>query len=296
MMQQNVMLAAPPCSPITLTGSRALVLTYHSANVNGRDYASNDHVALAADLAAIAASGWRFATLDEVLARVVDGSGDNDERLIALTCDDGLTLDAEDFDHPAHGPQRGFLGILKDFVATQPADAPCGRPHLSSFVIVSPDAREQFDSKDFLSLGLWGEHWWRPAQATGLMAIESHSWDHNHPSIDPTAHKTNARGRFDRIDTPDECEAEITQASAYIDQLTGRSPRHFAYPWGQASDYLRHDWLPRRGPQIGLAAAWSCEPRPVAPGDERWFLPRFVCGQDWRSENALKTLLVACGL
>lgn len=272
--------------------SRALVLTYHSANVNGRDYANNDHLALAADLRTIAASGWRFATLDQVLAQVLEAPDEGaDTCLVALTCDDGLTLDAEDFDHPAHGPQRSFTGILADFCATLPPAAPCGRPHLSSFVIASPDARAQFDRKDFLSLNLWHDHWWPLAQASGLMDIESHSWDHNHPSIDPTVQKANQRGDFFCIDTAEECAAEIAQASHYIARRTGRTPRHFAYPWGQASDYLRRTWLPQHGPALGLRAAWSCEPRAVTRSDERWFLPRFVCGQDWRAPAELEALL-----
>lgn len=273
--------------------ARALVLTYHSANVSGADHALNDHVALAEDLRVIAASGWRFAALDEVLERVVlapDGA-DEDLRLVALTCDDGLTLDARDFDHPAQGPQRGFLGILQDALGCGDWPEVAGRPVLSSFVIASPEARAQFDRKDFLSLGLWDDDWWAPAQATGLMTIESHSWDHNHPSIDPTAHKANQRGSFLDIDTWAECEAELREASAYIHCRTGRAPRHFAYPWGQASDYLRRHYLPEHGPAMGLQAAWSCEPAPVVAGLDRWYLPRYVCGQDWGSAAQLAALL-----
>ena len=275
--------------------NQALILTYHSANVSGNAYHDNDHVALAADLPLIAASGWRFATLDEVMSQVVENASTvGDQRLVALTCDDGITLDAVDFDHPAHGPQRCFLGIIKDFMAQQPELlAQAGRPHLSSFVIASPGAREQFDHKDFLSLGLWGDDWWGPASQSGLMDIESHSWDHNHPSIDPTAHKSNQRGSFLGIDTLVECEAEIRQASAYIAQRTGRAPRHLAYPWGQASDYLRTEYLPRYGAELGLVAAWSCEPQPLIAGTtvDRWYLPRFVCGQHWKSPAELEALL-----
>jgi len=47
---------------------RVPVLAYHSNNVGGNDYADNDHVALAADLAQIHARGLCIVPL----ARVVD--------------------------------------------------------------------------------------------------------------------------------------------------------------------------------------------------------------------------------
>ena len=47
---------------------RVPILTYHSNNISGNDYASNDHVALAADLRLIHDRGLRIVPL----ARVVD--------------------------------------------------------------------------------------------------------------------------------------------------------------------------------------------------------------------------------
>lgn len=270
--------------------ARALILTYHSANVGGRQYAENDHVALAADLPLIAASGWRFASLDEVVEKVLDQAGAaSDECLLALTCDDGITLDYRDFEHPIHGPQRSFSNILGDFISGNPGLPHA--PHLDCFVIASPEARQQLDTKDFLGLGLWDDQWWAPANQAGLLSIQNHSWDHNHPTVDPTAHKHNRRGSFSGIDTESECAAEIDQASAYIEAVSGRRPRHFAWPWGQASHYARHEYLPQHAAALGLVAAWSCEPGLVQAGSERWFLPRLVCGQHWRSTAELAELL-----
>ena len=46
---------------------RVPVLTYHSMNVDGRDYANNDHVALAADLEWLHARAWQIVPLRAVV-------------------------------------------------------------------------------------------------------------------------------------------------------------------------------------------------------------------------------------
>ena len=66
--------------------------------------------------------------------------------------------------------------------------------------------------------------------------------------------------------------------------LAARHCRHVAA-------FLRDDWLPRRGPALGLSAAFSTEPRPLRDDDERWALPRFVAGRDWRDDAGLMGLL-----
>jgi peptidoglycan/xylan/chitin deacetylase (PgdA/CDA1 family) len=106
-----------------------------------------------------------------------------------------------------------------------------------------------------------------------------------------TAHKSNLRGGFDTIDTLEECDLELGHASDYIEAMSGRRPRFFAYPWGQASDYLRTEYLPRFGEQMGLAAAFGTKPGWLDQDAERWYLPRFVCGQHWRSSAELVDLL-----
>jgi hypothetical protein len=46
---------------------RVPVLTYHSNNVSGNDYAGNDHVALAQDLRRVARLGLRIVPLATVV-------------------------------------------------------------------------------------------------------------------------------------------------------------------------------------------------------------------------------------
>jgi hypothetical protein len=38
-------------------------------------------------------------------------------------------------------------------------------------------------------------------------------------------------------------------------------------------------------------AGFSCEPRAVSREDNIWFLPRYVCGRDWKSSQELINLI-----
>lgn len=266
----------------------ALVLTYHSVDVRGHDYGCNDHLALASDLRSLTRAGWRVlplaALVDAWEREALVALGD----CIAITLDDGCMLDARDAMHPTCGEQRGMLGILEDFREEFP-DAQSGL-HATSFVIASPDARAELDRRDYLSLNWWGDDWWREAQDSGLGAIESHSWDHNHPSLKRTAME--GPRRFDTLATRAEALAEIEQANQYIAKITGRAPRFFAYPWGQVSPYLANEYFPREVDAHGLRAAFTTEPAPLDGARDRWRLPRFVCGEHWRSEDAFADILV----
>lgn len=265
-----------------------LVLTYHSMNVLGNDYADNDHVALAADLRLLDAAGWRIVPL-QVLVDLWEDDALHAQHVVALTFDDGGALDARDVVHPTCGPQASFLRILQAFRAEAAGAQP--QLHASSFVIASPQARAELDRKDFLALGWWDDAWWREARDSGLLSIENHSWDHNHPSLDATCMQ--ARGRFDTLAGTGEAQAEIVQASDYIAATCGVRPRFFAWPWGQVSDWARTQYLPSQQPVHGLRAAFSTEPAPLRRGQDRWALPRFVCGEHWRSPEGLRAVLDA---
>jgi hypothetical protein len=46
--------------------------------------------------------------------------------------------------------------------------------------------------------------------------------------------------------------------------------------------------------ELGLRAAFSSAPLSsgfVTEGSERWLVPRFVCGHDWKSPQELEALL-----
>ncbi len=264
---------------------RAAVLCYHSTNVETNDYAGNDHVALADDLDALLRAGVRLVSPMAVARHVVERRP-FDAPTVAITFDDGCIMDALPFQHPSCGPQPGFLAVLQ-----------AARPHLpddfraASFVIASPSARAELDRKEYLGLDVWHDDWWPMAQASGLIDIENHSWDHNHPCLDRPAMR--GAGRFDGPMDAAEAEAEVEQASRYIAQRSGRAPRLFAYPWGQVNPYLHdHHFPAQQTAPDGLVAAFGTGPAPVDPlTASRWAIPRFVCGWAWRSPADLADLV-----
>ncbi|HET6602970.1 MAG TPA: polysaccharide deacetylase family protein [Xanthomonadaceae bacterium] len=262
-----------------------LILTYHCARLESSARSGNDLLAVQEDLAWLAAHGVAVHPLHALLS---PECGDG----VALTFDDGTRIDGEPLEHPTLGPLPSLLQILSGFRRRLPG------LHASAFVIASPQARQALSSAlaDQFGPDLMHERWWRPTSESGLIALENHSWDHNHPLVAHTAQRSNHRGTFANIDTEAEAEAEVTQASDYIQAACGRRPRYLAYPWGEASDFLRNHWLPRRGPQIGLEAAFGTEPAPLTAAASRWNLPRYVCGRDWDSTDALAHLLAACAV
>jgi peptidoglycan/xylan/chitin deacetylase (PgdA/CDA1 family) len=258
------------------------ILTYHVTRLEAWTREGSDLLGLRADLRWLLERGIPLRTLDDLLDPDADG--------VAITFDDGTRIDAEPIEHPRLGRLPSALSILAEFADRLPRAW-----HASTFVIASPDARATLASALAADYGedLMHARWWATAQASGLLAIENHSWDHNHPLLETSAQRDNRRGSFTFIDTESEAEAEIAQASRLIADAVGRAPRHFAYPFGESSGFLRYDWLPRRGPELGLVAAYSTEPRQLGAHEDRWWLPRFVSGRDWTTDHGLAALLAS---
>lgn len=267
---------------------RVPVLTYHSNNVAGNDYADNDHVALAADLRWLHRHRLRIvplATVVDVLLgdaspRAVDGA-------VALSFDDGSWFDWHDIEHPTCGWQRGFAGILSDFVAATAEAA-----HATSFAIVSPEARVTLDRTCLAGRGWWGDEWWPDATGSGLLSIQSHSWDHNHETLPTTAQHAQRKGTFRSIESWADADAQIRQAADWLDRrLAPQRTDLFAYPYGETSDYLLDEYFPRHTREHRVRAAFGTSPEPVTRDSPRWNLPRYVCGHHWRDESGLARLL-----
>ena len=264
------------------------IFCYHSCNA-GNDYATDDHVALAADLRAIYGLGYRVVPLDWIVEALL-GEREPLRKVVALTCDDGVDLDWVDADHPTYGARRSFANIVRDFVAEAGPIEPA--IEMSSFVIASPATRKELEAACLAGLGWWNDTWWRDADESGIVKIENHSFDHVHPLAGRVAQRDQRKGDFTLIDTFDDCEAQVAAASAYIRTQSGRTPRYFAYPYGQASEYMRSTYLPERGPQIRLRAAFSIEHAYVTEESDRWFLPRFTHGaQDTSTLDDLESIL-----
>jgi peptidoglycan/xylan/chitin deacetylase (PgdA/CDA1 family) len=264
------------------------VLTYHSINIVGNDYANNDHIALAEDLRVIHRKGWRIVPLARVVDVLLGEAPESEvENTLAITFDDGAWFDWYDLDHPICGPQRGFAGILRDFTTETGAPA-----HATSFVIVSPDARATLDRTCLIGRGWWDDTWWREAQRENLIAIENHSWDHNHISLPRTARLDPRKGTFYTIDSHADADAEIRQAADWLDaHLPSHRTSLFAYPYGETNNYLIDEYLPNHIREHRLRAAFGTAPQPIDFGSPRWKLPRYVYGHHWREPARLERLL-----
>jgi len=250
------------------------ILCYHSCNA-GDSYATDDHFALASDLRTIYGLGFRVVPLDWIVEALL-GKRDPLEKCVGLTCDDGVDLDWIDADHPTFGRRRSFANIVRDFSAETGSISP--PIEMTSFVIASAAARKELEAACLGGLDWWNDTWWRSAEASGAWKIESHSFDHVHPLASRVAQRHQRKGNFALVDTWEDCEMQVAAASDYIGRRSGRTPTYFAYPYGQASAYLRGEYLPRRGPELGLEAAFSIEHAYVTLSSDRWFLPRYTHG------------------
>ena len=270
---------------------RVPVLAYHAVNIAGNDYANNDHVAFAADLRLIDDLRLRIVPLHWVVDQLL-GAADRDlTGCVALSCDDGSDFDYFDMDHPSHGPQRSLSNCMADFALERGANA---QPdlHLTSFVIASPEARAYLDRNCLAGRGWMSERWWRPALESGRMAIENHSWDHNHAAIPLAGIGGMPRGSFHPVDNRERADAEIVVAARYIDAATApHRTTLFCYPYSHANDYLRLEYFPQYENVHKMRAAFGDGATPVNMSSERWNLPRYICGWHWKSPEQLRTIL-----
>ena len=280
--------------PVSILGPmRIPVLAYHAANIAGNDYANNDPVAFAADLRMINDLGLRIVPLHWVVEQLIGVGNRNLEGCVALTCDDGSHFDFNDLDHPTHGPQRSLYNSLLDFIAEFGVEA---QPdlHLTSFVIASPQAREQIDRTCLAGNAWMGEQWWPSAQRSGLIAIENHSWDHNHPAVQQPGIDGMQRGSFLEVDNHARANAEIAAAADYINERIAPSRTSiFCYPFSHVPEYLRIEYFPQFADEHGMLAAMGDSAEPVTDSSDRWNLPRYICGWRWKSPEALREILAA---
>jgi len=273
------------CPPI-----RIPILVYHAHIFSGRDYAGNGHIALAADLETIAAAGRRVVPLRWIVEWLLGERGDGDlQGAVGLSFDDGTILDFQAVDHPLYGRLPGFLPILEAFRACRGGEQP--DLNATCFVIASPLAREEMDRACLYGAGWLASNGWAAAAAGGLLEIGNHSWDHNHEAASEAPGVP--RGTFRCIDTERLADHEIRRAQMLIGQQCGTTPCLFAYPYGESNDYLEGEYLPRHGPAIGLAGAFTTGAAPVTKQTSRWSIPRYVHGRDWRSAQELVDLLRA---
>jgi len=270
---------------------RIPVLTYHAVNIAGNDYANNDHVAFAADLRLIDDLGLRIVPLHWVVDALLGDTRRALEDCVALTCDDGTDFDFFDLHHPEHGTQRSLYNCMLDFIAERGADA---QPdlHLTCFVIASTEARQHLDRQRLWGRDWISDRWWRRALDSGRVAIENHSWDHNHDAIPQPGIDGMQRGSFHPVDNQTRADAEIAAATRAIDAVIApRRASLFCYPYSDVNDYLRLEYFPRFRDVHGMRAAFGAEAAPIKIGSDRWNLPRYICGHHWKSADELRAIL-----
>lgn len=264
------------------------ILTYHSQNVRGHGPSENDHVALQMDLEALNTVGIRVIPL-ALLIDYIEGktTGRDLAGTVCITFDDGCDFDVIDLEYPGFGLQRSFLGIMQDFIDSH-GQAAQPQMHASTFVIASREARRIIDDRSLFGKGWISDDWWASAESHHLLSVVNHGWDHNHPDIDPL---DSSRGGFTQIETHAQCRHQVVEAAAAIEQKTGVWPDLFAYPFGESSAYIRETFFPGNLEEHGCRAALGTEPGKVTRNSDRWNLPRFVCGRDWKSPGQLLELL-----
>jgi len=269
------------------------ILTYHSQNIDSNNYAGNDHIAFANDLRLITELGWKIIPLTKVVEMIDRPESAWANKVLAICFDDGSDFDYCDLPHPVAGMQRSMLNIMHDFKKAAPQSQP--DLHATAFVIASPDAREIMDRTCMLGTHWWNHGWWPSAVASGLMDIGSHSWDHCHITLPEVRQRDQRKGDFWGIDTDDDAAAQIDAAFEFINSVAPNvGARLFAYPYGHAVDFLVRDYFPRRFKEDidrSVIAAFSTYPKPISIGCNRWNLPRYVCGHDWKSSADLTAIL-----
>lgn len=276
------------------TGPRGFILTFHSHNVSGDRFESNDHVALDATLTTLERMRIPVLRLVDVARRLRAGTfGSLPPRFACITFDDGSDYDWRDAQFPGHGPQRSMFSILRAHSRSLLGLMWMRRAHATSFVIASPRARHEIAAAALGDPALMGDAWWGPAQRSGLMDIGTHGWNHVHPAVSEMSARPELVERFDRIDSAADAELQVDRAFEAIRRTAGHDAGLvFAYPYGQVSDFVASRHLPAHG---GIVAAVGAVPQPVTADSDPWRLPRFVCGPDFASDADLGKILSAPG-
>lgn len=272
------------------------VLCYHGSQIWGTTYSQNDHIALEEDLRYLLDAQYR---LISPLALAVALRQKNEAlltgKLVCITFDDGTDFDYFDQEHKDAGFVKSFHTILSQS-ALQSHVVGKNLPNAASsvgFVIASENARQTIDQACLLGKNQLGDDWWRECAQQGIIGIGNHSWDHTHETLDTVCQADNIKGSFYAINTYADADRQIRAAQDYIDTATGGCATSlFAYPYGHVSDYLVNEYFPKYEKEHRQLAAFSTGGEPVTRNSNLWALPRYVCGQHWRSPEEFRKIFL----
>ena len=275
---------------MTTNSQVAYVLAYHSQNVTGKTYETSDRLAFAADLGLLRELDFTVVRAMHLVKCLRAGAFRRlPAKCVVLTMDDAPLSDYCETSNPPHAGQdamltslrkqhRRFLGIALTkprFVAT-------------AFAIASPDAKKELSAP--IGIPWFTDSWWRAAQESGYLDIGTHSWNHVHPELQEMAAKPHLKAAFHNVDSVDDAQHQIVEASRAICAITGNEAAGlFAYPYGRTNDFLVREFLPRQNTVIG---AFTTDPKPVTSSTGVWEIPRFVCGDAWKTRESLRALLL----
>jgi peptidoglycan/xylan/chitin deacetylase (PgdA/CDA1 family) len=268
--------------------SKGFVLAFHSQNVSGNTYETNDHVALDLSLALIASSAIPVLPALEVVDAMRDGEFERlPPRFVCLTFDDGPDYDWRVVRHPEWGPQEPMVAILERHSPRLLGIFHRKKTTATSFVIASPEARAEIAGPEHPSY--LSEDWWRTAQDSGFLYVGNHGWNHVHPAVSEMKQCPELVENFAGITSLDQAELQVRRAGEYIRAEAGPDAgKLFAYPYGQVSAFLADEYLPR---QEYIQAAFTTEGVPLTADANLWRLPRYVCGWHWKSVEGLARIL-----
>lgn len=267
----------------------AYVLAYHSQNVTGNTYETSDRLSFAADLALLRELGCTVVSAMHLVkclrARAFRSLP---AKCVVLTMDDGPLSDFCETSNPPHAGQDSMLTSLRKqhrkvlgFALTRPPFV------ATAFAIASPQARKRLSAAT--NMPWFTDSWWLAAQRSGYLDIGTHSWNHVHPELEEMASQPHLKAAFHKVDSIDEADRQIVHASRSVRAITrNEAAGLFAYPYGRTNDFLVRDYLPRQNEVIG---AFTTEPKPVTESTGIWEIPRFVCGDNWKSRENLRALL-----
>lgn len=264
------------------------ILCYHSHIISSADYRGNGHIALADDLELIAAQDKTVVPLTWLLDAMAGRRNPGDLRdAVVLTFDDGSVADFMPIEHPQFGSQPGLLPVMQQHAARHPQAS--RHLHATSFVIACGDARQSMDEQCLFGLDWMHDRWWRQAEASGMLSIESHSWNHNNAVC---ADVPDGQGdEFYSVNTHAQASRQIRDAAQHIGVISGRRPEIFAYPYGHMNEYLEHEYLPEYRHEHGMRCALTTRAEYADMQTSRWSIPRFVHGEHWRDPQTLNDII-----
>ncbi len=273
---------------------RVPILTYHSLDATGTTYETNNHVALEIDLRVIRGCGFRVIPLSAVVDALLNEGPDLPHNCVAISFDDAPDFDYFDVYRPELGHVKGFARILREATPLFTRLSGLGQKVCgTSFAIASRRAREVLDRTCIAGFGEWRDDWWREAHRGGYLRIANHSWDHTHETLPEVQQRDQRKGDFFGIDNYEDADAQIRQAEDFIEAKLGcPSARLFAFPYGEPVDYLVQEYLPNFISEHKQRAAFINDSRCVTDATNRWCIPRYVCGWQWKTPEGLQQILM----